>query len=143
MKINENITLHYIPMEKLKTSSMGIYIHRPLCKEEAAMNSLLPFVLKRGCAKCPNAEEMEKYLDNLYGANIRAGIIKKGLDQIISFNCDSISEKYAPFSEPLFSDLTDLLLSVLLEPVTVDGVFSKDFTALLIRLITIQFIERS
>ncbi len=128
IKINDNITLHYIPMQKLKTSSMGIYIHRPLCADEAAMNGLLPFVLKRGCAKCPNAEEMEKYLDNLYGANIRAGVLKKGLDHIITFNCDSISEKYAPFSEPLFSDLTDLMLSVLLEPVTIDGVFSGDFT---------------
>ena len=127
IKINENITLHYIPMQKLKTSSMGVYIHRPLCKEEAAYNGLLPFVLKRGCKKAPTVEEMSKYLDNLYGASIRAGVLKKGLDQVITFTCDSISEKYTPFDEPIFDDLTDLLVSVLLEPVIKDGGFSPDF----------------
>lgn len=127
IKINENITLHYIPMEKLKTSSIGIYIHRPLCKEEAAKNGLLPFVLKRGCKIAPTVEDISKYLDNLYGASLRAGVLKKGLDQVITFTCDSISEKYTPFKEPIFDELTDLLVSVLLEPVTDDGAFLADF----------------
>ncbi len=125
--INENITLHYIPMPKLKTSSMGVYIHRPLCREEASKNGLLPFVLKRGCKLTPTASDMSNYLDKLYGAGIRAGVLKKGLDQVITFTCDSISEKYTPFNEPIFDGLTDLLISVLLEPVTVDGAFSPDF----------------
>lgn len=123
IQINENITLHYISMQKLKTSAMGIYIHRPLLKEEAALNGLLPFVLKRGCKLCPTTEDVSHYLDDLYGADLRAGVLKKGLDHIISFTCDSISEKYAPYNEPLFSDLTELMLSILLEPVTKDGAF--------------------
>lgn len=126
IQINKNVTLHYIPMEKLKTSAMGIYIHRPLCQEEAAMAGLLPFVLKRGCKLCPTTEEITHYLDNLYGADLRAGVLKKGVDHIISFTCDSISEKYAPYNEPLFSDLTELMMSVLLEPVTEnDGFLEK------------------
>lgn len=127
ININENITLHYIPMQKLKTSSMGVYIHRPLCKEEAAKNGLLPFILKRGCMLAPTVEDIAKYLDNLYGAGIRAGVLKRGLDHVLTFTCDSISEKYTPFGEPIFDDLTDLLISVLLEPVTKDGAFLADF----------------
>ena len=45
--INDNITLNYIPMDKLKTTTMGMYIHRPLKKEEASFNAILPHILKR------------------------------------------------------------------------------------------------
>lgn len=127
IKINENVTLHYIPMPKLKTSAMGIYIHRPLSSCEAAKNGLIPFVLKRGSKKYPNTEEISKKLDDLYGATMRAGVIKKGLDHVINFTAESISEKYAPFSEPLFLELTELMLSVLLDPVTKDGAFLEEY----------------
>ena len=45
--INDNVTLNYIPMDKLKTTTIGMYIHRPLKKEEASYNAILPHVLKR------------------------------------------------------------------------------------------------
>lgn len=127
VKINDNITLHYIPMEKLKTSSISIYIHRPLCENEAAMNGLLPFVLKRGCKKCPSTEALAHMLDSLYGAELHGGISKKGLDQVMSFSLESISEKYTPFSEPIFDELTELAMSLLFEPVTDGEAFVKDF----------------
>lgn len=127
IQINENVTLHYIPMPKLKTSAMGIYIHRPLTSDEAAKNGLIPFVLKRGTLKYQNTEEISKKLDDLYGATLRAGVIKKGLDHIISFTAETISEKYAPYKEPLFLELTELMLSVLLEPVTKDGAFLPEY----------------
>lgn len=127
IQINENVTLHYIPMPKLKTSAMGIYIHRPLTSDEAAKNGLIPFVLKRGTLKYQNTEEISKKLDDLYGATLRAGVIKKGLDHIISFTAETISEKYVPYKEPLFLELTELMLSVLLEPVTKDGAFLPEY----------------
>ena len=56
LKINSNINLYYIPMTKLKTTTIGVYIHRNLCKEEVSKNALLPYVLKRGCKLCPDSE---------------------------------------------------------------------------------------
>ena len=84
--VNSNISLHYIPMEKLKTTSIGVYIHRPLNEEEAAMNALIPYVLKRGCKLAQNTAELSNYLDNLYGASLSAGVLKKGEDHIIAFD---------------------------------------------------------
>lgn len=127
IQINDNITLHYIPMSKLKTSAMGIYIHRPLCADDASKNGLLPFVLKRGTEKYPTTEDISKKLEDLYGATLKAGVLKKGLDHIISFTAESISEKYAPFSEPLFSELLDLILDMVLNPVTKDGGFLPEY----------------
>lgn len=116
IKINSNITLKYIPMSKLKTTTMGVYIHRPLCKEEASLNALLPYVLKRSCKKLPSTEAISKELERLYGAALEGTVIKRGEDQIIYFDLETISEKYALNKEKLLLELTQLMLCILFEP---------------------------
>jgi len=123
--INDNISFHYIPMKKLKTSTIGIYIHRPLTKETASMNALLPMVLKRGCSLCPDSEALEKFCQELYGAGASCGILKRGEDQIINFSFEAISDKYAIDKEPIFSKLTELAMSMLFEPVAENNAFSE------------------
>ena len=98
ININSNIRLYYIPMTKLKTTTVGVYIHRPLNTEEASMNALLPYVLKRGCKKCRNLMEISKYLENLYGATFGTSVLKCGDDQILYFDAETISDKFAPKS---------------------------------------------
>ncbi len=128
ININSNIRLHYIPLTKLKTTTMGVYIHRSLNKQDAPYNALLPFVLKRGCAVCPDTEATAKYLENLYGAKFGAAVMKRGEDHIMYFDAEVISDRYAPQNEKLLSALTKLLLSVLFAPVTENGAFKADFT---------------
>lgn len=125
--INDNITLRCIPMEKLKTTAIGVYIHRKLRKEEASLNALLPYVLKSGCKLCKDTGEIARYLENLYGADLGAGILKKGEDQIIYFDAETISDKYAANGEGLLKGLLDLLISMLFEPICEDGGFKKSF----------------
>lgn len=127
ININSNIRLRYIPLTKLKTTTMGVYIHRSLNSKEASYNALLPYVLKRGCKLCPDTESIEKYLENLYGAKLATAVVKRGEDQIMYFDAEAISDKYAPDKEPILSDLVELLLSVLFEPVTENSVFNKNF----------------
>lgn len=127
IKINDNILLHYIPMEKLKTTTLSLSIHRQLCEDDASKNALIPYVLKRGCKLCPNLGEISKYLENLYGANLGTGVSKMGEDQVLGFYLESISDRYAPEKEPLLSNLTALMLSVVFEPVTENGGFSEEF----------------
>lgn len=117
VKINENITLCYIPMQKLKTTNIGIYIHRPLCEGEVSENAVLPFVLKRGCSLCPDSEAVAKYLENLYGATFGAGVMKMGDDHIIYMGFETISDRYAANGEKLSADLTRLIMSAMFEPV--------------------------
>lgn len=115
IKINENITLNHIPMDKLKTTSISLYIHRGLRCDEASKNAILPHVLKRGCGMCRNSEELAKYLDNMYGAKFSAGIAKRGDDQIMCFDFETISDKYAPNGEKLTEGLINLMLSMVFE----------------------------
>ena len=116
LKINDNINLYYVPMKKLKTTSIGVYIHRALNIEESSKNAVLPYVMKRGCKLCPDSSAVAKYLENLYGASLGAGILKRGDDHIIYFGFETISDKYAPGKESLTADGIKLMMSVLFEP---------------------------
>lgn len=115
--INSNINLYYIPMTKLKTTTVGVYIHRPLDKNEVSKNAVLPYVLKRGCMLCNNSSDVYKYLENLYGASFASSVLKLGDDQVIYLGFETISDRFAPCGEKLVSDIIKLLVSVLFEPV--------------------------
>ncbi|MBO5060863.1 MAG: insulinase family protein [Clostridia bacterium] len=110
--INDNIRLNYIPMDKLKTTSMGMYIHRKLKKEDASKNAILPHILKRGCKLCSSSQEIARYLENLYGAKFSAGIGKRGDDHLLCFEFETISDKYAPRGERLAAGVVKLMMSM-------------------------------
>lgn len=110
--VNDNITINYIPMDKLKTTSVGMYIHRQLKKEEASKNAILPHLLKRGCRLCGNSQEVARYLENLYGAKFSAGISKRGDDHLLCFEFETISDKYAPRGEHLAAGVVKLMMSM-------------------------------
>lgn len=115
VKINENITISYIPMDKLKTTTISMFIHRPLVREDASKNAILPHILKNGSKLCKNATEIAHYLENLYGAKFSAGISKRGEDHILCFDFETISDKYAANGEGLVSKIIDLMMSIVFD----------------------------
>lgn len=118
IKINSNINVYHIPMTKLKTTTVGIYLHRPLCEAEVSLNAVLPYVLKRGCKLCPDNTAVAEYLENLYGARFGAYSMKLGDDQIIYLGLETISDKYAADGEKLTDGIVKLAMSLLFEPVS-------------------------
>ncbi len=116
INIKNNINLHYIEDSKFKTTTLGIYIHRPLCKDEASKNSLLPMVLRRGSEKYPTLSDIEKKLGDLCGAVLNTYIIKRGENQIMCLDISTISDKYNVGDENILVSCADLLLDMLLCP---------------------------
>jgi predicted Zn-dependent peptidase len=117
IEINSNLRLNVISMTKLKTTSISVYLHRPLCEAEASLNAVLPSVMKSANALCPDREAVARYLEELYGATMGTTTIKRGEDHIIYFDAETISDRYAPKGEKLVSELLRLVLSSLFEPV--------------------------
>ncbi|MBQ3124874.1 MAG: insulinase family protein [Clostridia bacterium] len=125
IKINENINLNYISMTKLKTTSVGVYIHRPLNSEDVSYNALLPMVLRSASRLYPSREDIASHLDNLYGATMGSTVMKLGEDHIIYFDAETISDRYTPNGEKLLSELLKLLMSVIFDPKVSDGKFDE------------------
>ena len=125
IKINDNISLNFISMTKLKTTSLGVYIHRPLNKKEASYNALLPLVLKSASREYKSREEVAQALDDLYGATMGAATLKLGEDHIIYFDAETISDKYTPEGDKLLSGLLKLLMSIVFNPKADNGAFDE------------------
>lgn len=126
-QINKNITLYYIPMEKLKTTTFGLYIRRPLSRAEASLNAVLPRVLKRGCKAAEDSVKIAHKLEDLYGADLHASVTKRGENQMMFFDAETIADCYAPEGENLSGAVTELLCSMVFEPVLEKGIFRADF----------------
>ena len=63
------VTLRCYPDHRFKHSCLSLQLVRPMCREEAAFNALLPAVLLRGCKHCPDLRDITLRLDDLYGAS--------------------------------------------------------------------------
>lgn len=110
------VSFYRIKTDKFKTSRVDVFFVDSLQKERASANALLPFLLKRGCVSYPTTLELERKLEELYGANIDGGVIKKGETQFISFHMSHISDRYTNGDIKLFEECGKLLQCMLEQP---------------------------
>ena len=98
MELLPGVTLTAVQTEKFKTGCFSINFFRPLRREEAAMNALIPSVLLRGSEGCPDLRAIAARLDELYGASAGTLIRKKGEVQMTGFYADFIEDALAGLS---------------------------------------------
>ena len=72
------VHLTAVQTKKFKSSVLGMQFLAPLARETAALNALLPAVLRRGTAAHPDMESLSAALDELYGGAIEPIVRKKG-----------------------------------------------------------------
>ena len=121
------VFLTVLHTDKFKTNCLSVSLIRPLCREEAALNALLPDVMLRGCDMCPDMTAISAWLDQRYGAGIQSTVRKKGEVQAIGLFLDYINERYNLEEENLTGDACRLLGSFLLDPVVENGAFRADY----------------
>lgn len=83
MDIEKGVKLHVINATKFKSILIGIYIRRPLRKEEVTQNALLSRVLDRATAKYPGLTDLNQALEMLYGGVLVTDVHKYGEKQIL------------------------------------------------------------
>lgn len=115
IEIKNGINLHYLHTKKFKTTTFGIYFHRPLRREEVTINALIPNVLRRGCPLFPETKLLSGQLDELYGAKLDVGVRKKGDSQVIHINFEFINENFISKSQPVLENILELAQSMVLE----------------------------
>ena len=125
MELLPGVTLTAVQTEKFKTGCFSINFFRPLRREEAAMNALIPSVLLRGSEGCPDLRAIAARLDELYGASAGTLIRKKGEVQMTGFYADFIEDALA--GEPVFAPMMDFLGELLLLPRLENGAFLAEY----------------
>lgn len=122
-EILPGVYLTAVQSDKFKTGCFSLNLLRPMKKEEAAANALIPSVLLRGSETCPDIASISAKLDELYGASVGTLVRKKGEVQLVGFYCDYVQDEYV--DEPVFAPLMAFLAELLLNPRLENGAFPE------------------
>ena len=112
---------------RFKQGCLSVQLVRQMCREEAAMNALLPAVLLRGSTGAPDLRDITLRLDDLYGASVGTLVRRVGDYQTTGFHCGFIDERFALEGDKVLEPMVDFLGELLFEPLLQDGVFCKDY----------------
>lgn len=107
--------------DKFKTGCLSINLLTQLNRETAALNAVLPFVLRRGTRYHPDMETIAAELDSLYGTGIEPIVRKIGEIQCIGFYASFPDEKYLPQGSEVFEKAANFACELLLAPSTRGG----------------------
>ncbi len=121
------VTLRCFPAERFKQGCLSLQFLRPMTREEAAMNALIPAVLLRGTEKRADLRAITLHLDDLYGASVGALVRRIGDYQTVGLHCSFIEDRFALSGDRILAPMIEFLGELLLEPLTEKGVFSDNF----------------
>ena len=121
------VTLRCYPDTRFKQGALSFQIIRPMCRQEVALNALIPTVLLRGTVKHPDLRSITLRLDDLYGAAVGATVRRVGDYQTTGLTCGFIEDRFALPGDRVLEPMLDFLRELLLEPVLENGGFDRDF----------------
>lgn len=123
--IAEGIRFCSVKTDKFKTCRVNISLAMPLDKN-ASSRAILPFMFSRRCAKYPDFTSLSRVLDELYGASISAGVLKRGEAQVLSFSLTAVDDRFALDGDKVASECAELLTEMIFDPLTDGESFPND-----------------
>lgn len=92
-ELKKGINLYLLKDSKFKAFRACILIHRPLRREEVALNTLCAAALRMQSENYPTAQKISEELESLYGAALIARAEKYGERQIIKLGIQSVCDE--------------------------------------------------
>lgn len=121
------VSLTCIQTNKFKSSQWYLGLALPLEEKNAALNALLPRVLRRGTADNPDQQSLAAALDELYGGVIEATVSKRGEVQCVGFSAAFLDDELVPEGTEVLDRAAHLLGDLLLRPATRNGRLRSDY----------------
>ncbi len=125
--ISPGVTLRYVRDARFKQGCFSFQLVRPMGKEEAAKNALLPAVLLRGTRNCPDLRAVTQRLDELYGAAVSPLVRRVGDYQTTGVYCGFMDDRFALPGDRVLAPMLDFLREILLDSPLENGSFLPDF----------------
>lgn len=129
-KIKEGITIHYIETPKFKTNLITIFLTIPLSREGVTKDTLLPAILKNGTNNLKTQEEINKVLEEMYGATFNCGIDKTGDNHVIKFYLETLNDQFTLSDENLIQRAIGLILDIVFDPLVIDNKFNEEYVSM-------------
>ena len=115
------ITLRCFRDSRFKQGCLSLQMIRPMRKEEAASNALIPAVLLRGTKDHPDLRAITAHLDTLYGAAVSPLVRRVGDYQTLGLFCGFMDDRFALPGDRVLEPMLDFLRELLLDSPTEDG----------------------
>ncbi len=125
--IKEGIKVHYRNTKKYKTNLVTVFLTVPLNKQTVTKNALITSILRLGTKSLPTQEEINKKLEEMYGAEFNCGIEKIGDNQLLKFYIEVLNDEFIPKKEKLLQEAINQLLEIIFNPVTENGSFVRKY----------------
>lgn len=110
------VNLHVLVDKKFKTTAATVVLQTALSRDSVTRNALLPRVLRRGTARIPDTVQLERRLEELYGASLDVGVSKKGLRHLLAFQVEVAEGRYIGSGQHLFREGMELLSDIIFRP---------------------------
>lgn len=128
--IAQNVHLSYDPAEKFNRCRISVHFAFPARRETATAHALLPLVMERGYAGCPDMTQLTKELARLYGADLTVDGRAQGCNHNLCVSVTGIKDQFALSGEQLAKEYARLVMGVAFHPYLVDGAFDPEAVAI-------------
>lgn len=126
-EITRGVRLTAVRAERFKTGCLSMTLLAPHTKRTAALNAVLPYVLRRGTSRLTDMESIARALDNMYGARIEPALRKKGEVTALGFCADFPDGAFLPGRADILGQTAQLMGEMLLSPATRSGRLRGEF----------------
>ena len=126
-KIKEGITLHTISTNKFKTNIVSVFLSKKIERNGVTEEALIPAVLRLGTQTIKTQKELNKKLEEMYGANFNCGIEKRGDNHVLKFYIEAINDDYCLNNESILQETINLLMDIVFNPLTENNTFNKNY----------------
>jgi len=126
-EIKKGINVHLIKTDNFKTDLMAVFLTTKLTRENVTKNAMIPMVLRKGSKNLENIEQINKHLEEMYGADFNCGVDKTGDNQVMKFYLETIDNEFLPTEEDLLSKGINTLLELTFNPKIENNAFDEEF----------------
>lgn len=127
-EIKKGINLHTIQTDKFKTNLIAIMLTTKLNKENVTKNALIPAILRRGTKELSTQEEINKKLEEMYGASLDCGLDKTGDNQVLKFYIETVNDTFLPQdAENMLKTSLEMICEFVFDPYLENDSFKKEY----------------
>lgn len=126
-EILPGVWLNHLRSDKFKTACLSLNLLTQLKRETASMNALIPYVLRRGTARCPDMEALAARMEELYGSAVEPVVRRIGEIQCVGFFASIPEGAFLPGGKGVLRETAELLGQLLLAPATRGGLLLPQY----------------